>query len=56
MLPDPSLADTVRSTLKRLEESKLANPDDPAWVQLRRYLLMAIAELESGSKDQPHAA
>jgi hypothetical protein len=42
----PSLVEILRSTLARVEQSADLSPADPSVVQLRRWVLRLIAELE----------
>jgi hypothetical protein len=42
----PSLVEILLSTLARVEQSADLSPDDPSVVQLRRWVLRVIAELE----------
>lgn len=48
----PSLADVLRSTLKRLEHNEELAPNDPHLAELRRSLLRTIAEIESRRQDE----
>ncbi|HTX40609.1 MAG TPA: hypothetical protein VMD25_02180 [Acidobacteriaceae bacterium] len=48
----PSLADVLRSTLRRLEHNEELAPNDPRLIELRRSLLRTIAEIESRRSDK----
>jgi hypothetical protein len=42
----PGLIDLLCSTLKQVEQMADLSPDDPALRELKRHILMIIAELE----------
>ena len=50
----PDLVDTLRATLRQLEETVELEPDDPTLEQLKRSILLALADLEW--KKRPTAA
>jgi len=43
---NPELIDTLRATLREIEASEKLRPNDPTWQQLKRSILLAIADLE----------
>jgi hypothetical protein len=49
----PSLAEVLRSTLKRLEQNEDLASDDPALAELKATILRAITELEVGKTPRP---
>jgi hypothetical protein len=51
----PSLANVLRSTLERIERSAEVHPSDPAFVELKRSVTRAMAELEvtKSAKTEP---
>jgi esterase/lipase superfamily enzyme len=51
----PSLAEVLRSTLKRLEQNEDLASDDPALNELKGTILRAITELEVGKTPRPSA-
>lgn len=51
----PSLAEVLRSTLKRLEQNEDLASDDPALNELKGTILRAITELEVGKTPRPAA-
>lgn len=56
MIPgSPSLAEVLRSTLKRLEQNEDLASDDPALNELKGTILRAITELEVGKTPKPAA-
>jgi hypothetical protein len=47
----PSLIDVLRSTFEQLEQTIELRPDDPALRELKRSILIAIADLEGQKAD-----
>ena len=42
----PTLIQTLRQTLERIQERERLTPDDPALIRLKHSILSSIAELE----------
>lgn len=51
MTPVPSLLDVLRTTLKQLHENAEFAAQDPHARELRRWLLVTIADLEDQERD-----
>jgi hypothetical protein len=43
---NPDLIDSLRVTLQTIEEAESLSPDDPVYQQLKRSILLVIADLE----------
>jgi hypothetical protein len=48
----PSLVELLRDTLAGVEESRLVQPDDPVFMDLKQNLVRAIADLEVVKSDK----
>jgi hypothetical protein len=44
--PPPTLTGVLRSTLEQIERSGGVDPSDPAFVELKRTIALAMAEFE----------
>jgi hypothetical protein len=56
MLRHPTLMETLCRTLQWLEKTEDLDRDDPALRDLKRAVLMHIAELQIQEREQPEAA
>ncbi len=51
-----SIANILRSTLSKLEQTSDFQQDDLAVIELKRHVIRAIAELEVAKDDRPASA
>jgi len=53
---NPDLIDALKLSLKQIEDSGQLTPNDPTVLRLKRFILLAISELESKERGDGAAA